>query len=418
MTNIWCVTFSVLIWLLKPTAAFPRSGLDSGGRVGSGTQRYVPCRHNLEYLHGNICCLNCPAGKYVKSHCTTPGGEGKCENCDDGMYTEYDNGLDQCFTCTKCRMDQEVVRPCTHTQDTKCQCKPGRFCALDQACEVCKKCSRCEKDQEIVRNCTSISNTECKKIRSAPGSDSDKAAVIVPLVLFVLIVTAILVYLLALWIRRRHCRAVDSQGNASEGLKAGQDYSDGCPPEERQSGETRRLSHLHLIQCRQPVRCRSSAGLEDERKELCESLTSSASNSQNSLTGPPPPLVLTTLPQSSPAAPQRPNQRGDEHFPKLVPVNGEESLRKCFEFFEEIDVDYHKRFFRHLGINDNVIKSKERLHHEDRIHELLHIWMEKEGKDASLNDLLKALLELNQRLTAENIRDNAISSRHYILEEE
>lgn len=38
--------------------------------------------------------------------------------------------------------DQDVVSPCTHTRDTRCQCKPGRFCRPDQACEVCKKCSR------------------------------------------------------------------------------------------------------------------------------------------------------------------------------------------------------------------------------------------------------------------------------------
>lgn len=95
---------------------------------------------------------------------------------------------------------------------------------------------------------------------------------------------------------------------------------------------------------------------------------------------------------------------------------GEESLKKCFEYFEEIDVDYHKRFFRHLGIIDNVIKSKEQLPYEDRIHELLNIWVEKEGKEASLNDLLKALLDLNQRRTAENVKEYAIQNGHYFCE--
>lgn len=37
--------------------------------------------------------------------------------------------------------DQEIVRHCTTTQDTECQCKPGTFCAPDQACELCMKCS-------------------------------------------------------------------------------------------------------------------------------------------------------------------------------------------------------------------------------------------------------------------------------------
>lgn len=95
---------------------------------------------------------------------------------------------------------------------------------------------------------------------------------------------------------------------------------------------------------------------------------------------------------------------------------GEASLRKCFDYFEEIDIDYHKRFFRNLGIVDNVIKSKEHLSYEDKIHELLNIWVEKEGRDASLNDLLTALLDLNQRRTAEIVKQNAIDYGHYTCE--
>lgn len=93
---------------------------------------------------------------------------------------------------------------------------------------------------------------------------------------------------------------------------------------------------------------------------------------------------------------------------------GEQSLRKCFDYFEEVDVNCHKKFFRHLGINDNVIKGKEQLPYEDRIHELLNIWIEKEGIKASLNDLLKALLDLDQRLTAETIKENAVHHGHYM----
>ena len=92
---------------------------------------------------------------------------------------------------------------------------------------------------------------------------------------------------------------------------------------------------------------------------------------------------------------------------------GEESLRKCFEYFEEIEIGQHKRFFRSLGISDNVIKSKDPLEYEDKIHDLLNIWVEKEGREASLNHLLKALLDLNQRRTAETVREKAIVGGHY-----
>lgn len=96
------------------------------------------------------------------------------------------------------------------------------------------------------------------------------------------------------------------------------------------------------------------------------------------------------------------------------PPAGEDSLRRCFEFFEELDVDYHRKFFRRLDVSDNVIKGKEELPYEDRIHQLLHVWMEKEGRGASLDQLLQVLLDLNQRRTAENIKERALQQGHYL----
>lgn len=95
---------------------------------------------------------------------------------------------------------------------------------------------------------------------------------------------------------------------------------------------------------------------------------------------------------------------------------GVDSLRKCFDYFEEeMEVTYQNRFFRHLDISDNMIKSKERVWYEDKIHDLLSFWVEKVGKEASLNDLLNTLLILNQRRTAEIIRDKAIQHGHYYV---
>uniref|UniRef100_UPI003AAB0654 hematopoietic death receptor isoform X3 n=1 Tax=Centroberyx gerrardi TaxID=166262 RepID=UPI003AAB0654 len=358
MANTLYMVVSILIWLLKPAVALQQSGLESGGRVGNRTQRDVSCRDNLEYPHGNICCLNCPAGTYVKSPCTRAREKGKCEECDYGTHTEHANGLQQCLKCTKCRPDQEIVRLCTSTQDTECQCKLGWFCVPDQACEVCKKCSRCEEDEVEVRNCTATSNRECKKGRLPPSvSGSADAAVIVSVALIAVVIISVIS---AVCIWRRCRRPTDSQSNLPDGLKNGLDYRDNRSPEERENRENRRVSRPHLIQCRQP----------------------------------------------------------EEKFRKLVPVDGSESLRKCFAYFEEMDVDYHKRFFRHLGISDNAIKSNDHVQHEDRIHGLLNIWMEKVGKDASLNDLLMALLALDQRLTAENVMAKATDGGHYVFEEE
>ncbi|KAM7416903.1 hypothetical protein PAMA_018808 [Pampus argenteus] len=365
---------------------------------GSRRRRDAPCNENTEYFSNNICCVNCPAGKHVESHCTRSGEMGKCVECDYGKYTEHPNGLKACLPCKQCRSDQEIVRECTQTQDTKCQCKVGRFCAHDQACEVCKKCSRCEKDEVKVRNCTSTTDTQCKKIQPRSPSASVNPWIwvgVVPAAVVVIVVTTIC-FLRHRDMQRRLC---DEQ--------AGEHTTEGG-----RNGLARGFNCSNLIVSRQPV----SAATEDECKKLCESLSSSASNSRHSLTILPCAAFTAPPARASPAFPQQPDTRDDEQFPKLIPVNGEESLRKSFDYFEDIDIDCHKRFFRHLGITDNVIKSKEHLTYEDKIHELLNVWVEKEGRDASLNDLLTCLLSMNQRRTAETIKENAIDSGQYTCE--
>ncbi|XP_008275176.1 tumor necrosis factor receptor superfamily member 6-like isoform X1 [Stegastes partitus] len=404
MNNFLLYTvFSVLIWLPKSTRSYPQSGLDLRD---SRTQQDLSCRDNLEYPHGNICCLNCPAGTHVESPCTKAGEKGKCEECDFGTFIEHANGLKQCFKCTLCRSDQEIVRSCTHTQDTECRCKSGRFCDPDQACEVCKKCSRCKKDEETVRNCTSTSNTECKKIQAKSDSSSGKAWVIAIIVVGAVLLVGVIIFATYKWRRRKQ------ESQRPGGMKAGLHYTDTDPTEGCRDGETRRPSNTNLSLSRQLVRAKSPVGVEDERKMLCESLNSSASNSQHSLNGP----SYSAFPassQASPKSPGQPNRREDRQFPELVPVNGEESLRSCFELFEEVAVDQCKKFFRHLGISDNVIKSRETLSHEEMIHELLNIWIEKVGREANLNELLKVLLDINQRRTAEIIKERAVQNGEY-----
>ncbi|XP_029961184.1 tumor necrosis factor receptor superfamily member 10B-like isoform X2 [Salarias fasciatus] len=326
-------------------AAPPSSGLNR-------TQRGAPCRPGVEYRRGNLCCLLCRAGTYVKSHCTTSGAAGQCEECDSGTYTEHDNELTKCLPCTQCRSDQELVKQCSHAEDAKCQCRPGRFCHPDEACEVCKKCVRCKHDEEVVRNCTSTTNTECKKVQSKPDAPSDFTVAIVVCVLLGLAVCVIVVLGLYKWRQRRS----DPQPDLPDSVKAELQYSFSSVV--RGDAEPWRPSSNNLSLPRQ---------LEEE-------------------------------------------------FPKLVPLKGEESLRACFEYFEDLSMDYYRRFFRSLGISDNVIKSCDHQQYEDRIHELLNKWVEKEGRDASLNHLLRALLDLSQKLTAETIKDRALHAGHYLCE--
>lgn len=84
-----------------------------------------------------------------------------------------------------------------------------------------------------------------------------------------------------------------------------QDYAADCLPEERRNGETQRSSVSNWPL----VRGKSWAAVEDECKVLCESLNSSASNSQYSLTGLPSSAFSALPPQACLMVSVQPNQR-------------------------------------------------------------------------------------------------------------
>ncbi|TRY54428.1 hypothetical protein DNTS_023696 [Danionella cerebrum] len=313
----------------------------------------------MEYSHENICCLNCPAGTFVKKACLAASGIGECEPCEFDTYTEHNNGLWRCISCVKCRSDQETIDKCTSIQNTKCKCKKGSFCLPDQACEVCKKCSRCKEDEEVVKSCTEISNTS----DTEDDEQEDK--------------------------QNAHNSKIEDLTHCQPFLEQNSVVGPGAP-----------------------------ASIETERdRGLGESLTNTATSSQSS-------LALCTLPSASQFCHTNQSSAScalaldPESSRRLIPLNGEESLKKTFDFFEEMDVHYHNRFFRFIGLSDNAIKSAEALFPDDRVYELLKNWMEKEGLKADFNILIEALIKLDQRLSAENIISRAIGNGYYKYEDE
>ncbi|XP_055017419.1 tumor necrosis factor receptor superfamily member 6-like isoform X1 [Boleophthalmus pectinirostris] len=384
-------------WCCYQTWAYPGPGLNPGL---NRTRRAVHCNTDLEYLHGDLCCRNCPAGTYLKTPCSSSGGHSECEECGPGTYTELGHGLKKCLSCSLCRPDQEVVHQCISTHNTECQCKPGGFCAPDQACEICKRCARCGEDEIVVRNCTPTSNTECKKKPPDPEQASDPRALYIffglgfPLCL-------IFVVLLVVCALRRKQKTSDSGSSSA-------DQTTGCNGTEASLGPSPRC--WSLVRSKLPV-----VDLEEQRG-LCEAPASTSNSQDNLITSLP--LYTCSAPAQSSCAPALtlPYTRIEEPQFNIVPVNGQVSLKSCFEFFEELDVHYHNRFFRHLGLSDNVIKSKESLVYVDRVHDLLYLWMEKRGREASLQDLLKALMDLNQRRTAEIIVERAVGAGHFVYE--
>ncbi|XP_017564763.2 hematopoietic death receptor isoform X3 [Pygocentrus nattereri] len=346
----------LLIWILQCVAA----GLAwPSGASRNRTGREVTCREGLEYPHAGICCLNCPAGTYVKHSCSRASERGICETCDFGSYTEHENGLHKCLPCSSCRSDQDLVGQCTSTQNTQCQCMKGLFCLPEQACEVCKTCSKCAEDEEVEKSCTASSNTVCRKKKGSARSSIAGPITAVVLSLMILLLMVILYWKAPTWSKR----AVDS-----------------CCP----GGILMKKSGSDSVETRQNG---LNSALEDSV-----------------------PLQPFIVPSSS--------QSENEKLRRLIPLNGEESLKKSFDLFEEIDVHYHNRFFRLLGLSDNAITSAESLSVEERVYQLLRVWMEKEGMKADFNTLVEVLLRLNQRLSAENIITRAISNAYYAYEDE
>ncbi|XP_066510437.1 tumor necrosis factor receptor superfamily member 10B-like isoform X2 [Hoplias malabaricus] len=347
----------ILIWTLQFFSAVEQvKGLPSAlGGNRNRTVRDVTCRENMEYLHGVICCQNCPAGSHVKSPCSRASERGVCEKCDFGSYTEHDNGLSECLPCTKCRSDQDRVHECTSTRNSQCQCKEGHFCLPDQPCEICKTCRRCREDEEVEKSCTHSSNTICRK-------RSSSQAYIAVIVLVVTGVGITLLVVILYWKRPAWCKKT-------------------------------------LASC-------CSGGVF-----INESSCGSEELQQNGLNS-----ALEDV--QAPFLKQSPSELENEKIRRrLVPLNGEESLKKCFDLFEEMDVNIHNRFFRNIGLNDNAIKNAESLSLEEKVYQLLKVWLEKEGMTADFNTLIEALLHLNQRLTAENIVTRAIANRWYMYED-
>ncbi|XP_063050978.1 hematopoietic death receptor isoform X5 [Engraulis encrasicolus] len=350
----------VLLWVIYFAAATLHLGELKENLRLNRTVRGISCKAGA-YAHDGLCCLKCPPGTYVKEHCSGTLEEGTCEACDYDTYTEHENGLTQCLSCTKCPPDQVPTKTCSRTSDTECQCREGTFCLPDHACEVCKKCSKCKEDEFEKKRCTSTSNTICDKKAKVNTTDEQKTvlegffgAVIIAVcvVLPLLVIAGIAIYVL----RRKwpqKLRDAIGRKHASHGKSV--------------PSETGEESF--------------SAMREPEHRPLKQ-------------------LIV-------------------EHngIPRLVPTNGDESLRKSFDLFDEVDVLFHKRFFRHIGLGDNDIRSTETVCPDDKMYTLLRMWRERQGMKASINDLIDALLHLDQRLSAENIIAKAVEFGLYKYEE-
>ncbi|KAM9307400.1 tumor necrosis factor receptor superfamily, member a [Pholidichthys leucotaenia] len=425
------------IGLVCYAAVPPASQYSSDEYRNATLRRHRTCVENEQYLHQGLCCLNCQAGTFVAHACDKDLEKGICIPCEDGQtFTEHSNGMSRCLPCTHCRSDEAEVAHCNKTTDTKCRCKQGTFCVPDQACEVCKRCAKCKQGEEEVKKCTPYSNTVCRKrsepptqtapASASPAPESTSPTIIVIVVCFFLMVVVIAAALAAYWfvIRQHPCETPCSklQGESSEIVKIPIDES-GATAEERQNnqnagleGEEPRPESRPLLQETQGGIAKASSPMEDEDRGLGDSLPNTTSSSQTSLSALPTAASSGSTPHQSPAAARlTATDMEDPLQHRLVPLlASEKSLKKSFDLFDEyLDVRIHNKFFRTIGVSDNHIRIAESGAPSDKVYELLKNWMQRQGLKADINNLLDALLSLDQRRSAESIASAAIRKGYY-----
>lgn len=396
------------------------------------TARQMICLENHEYPHNGFCCKNCEAGTYVKEKCISDRVKGTCSPCDKGTYAEHPTGMEQCLQCSQCHRDQIVVAKCTSTSNTKCDCKNGTYCLPEEPCEVCKKCIKCKENEEEVIPCSPTSNTKCRQTTSHPTKGptekplvSDNTGTIV-LIVSILILLVICTIVGAILFLRRQQRQQSETDASLEEVKVPIDecprseeeqensLNAGLEREEERGPESRPLFAQEMQETGS-----KSIPVEDEDRGLGDSLPNTTSSSQTSLSPLPP--ILGDSPRSSPPAQRQTDRDQTESWPrddgplkKLLPVLGEEeSLSKSFDLFDSLDVRYHNKFFRSIGVSDNSIKLAETQQPMDKVYDLLRVWMQKEGLRANINTLLQALLDLDQRYSAEHIASKAVERGYY-----
>ncbi|XP_069369884.1 tumor necrosis factor receptor superfamily member 10B-like [Paralichthys olivaceus] len=400
-------------------------------------RQHRTCVENEQYLHQRLCCLNCHAGSFVQKACERDQEQGTCLPCEHGQtYTAHSNGMNRCLPCTHCRLDEIETVPCSTTTDTKCQCKQGTFCVPEQACEVCKRCAKCKPGEEEVKKCTPTSNTVCRKRDPSPTETSPAlptptpsaaADKVVPLILYILLTIFLILSIgLAVWwfvFKQHSCEipCTKSHCDSSEIVKIPIDES-GATAEERQNnqnagleGEESRPESRPLLQETQ-VGITKSPPLEDEDRGLGDSLPNTTSSSQTSLSALPTAASSGNTPHQSPTAFRLPPADMDNPLQhRLVPLQGsEKSLKKSFDLFDEyLDVRIHNKFFRLIGVSDNHIRIAENGPAGDKVYDLLKNWMQRQGLKADINNLLDALLSMDQRRSAESIASMALQRGYY-----
>ncbi|AWP13883.1 putative tumor necrosis factor receptor superfamily member 6 [Scophthalmus maximus] len=214
------VLFSSQVSLAYFSASFQTEGEVSLHPVkGLFRNRRQVCTDGTYKHEGRTCCL-CAAGRRLESHCSAADDYGKCVLCDSGTYNSHPNALQRCEPCRSCEhpdANLEEEENCTPARNAKCRCQKDHFCISDtENCRICHACRICGTEGVRV-DCTATNNTVCNE-RSEGLESGEKAAIIVSILVFAILIAAALYYM---YVRRRKMRSrnltpAQTNGNPAE----------------------------------------------------------------------------------------------------------------------------------------------------------------------------------------------------------
>ncbi|CAM5120463.1 unnamed protein product [Eretmochelys imbricata] len=397
--------------------------------------RAEPSSHNCgdgEYLHQDCCCKYCPAGTYVSKHCKVPHTKGICYPCTDGEdYTAHANGLDECLRCKLCKEDQVTVNTCTSMSDTECQCKPGYFCPT-QDCEMCYRCkSKCPEGKEIVQKCNATVDLEC----GHPPIGTANAAGWIGgvIVMFVLFVVGCLLFL---FLRKRisYNKTNKENKDAEKDVESEDSTEIFFAPEMENANASAPILEIQNSVQSPPVLAvnspdsllrnelpedtsvafseRSGLLLNGENNSWEESYHRTAGYSAPNKR-PDKPNFVSHPGQSNGGMSISQTVRDSEARPHIkVKELSREALSDSFYYFMKEVPSQNWNMFMRTHLTDNEIYNTTFEHPtniEEQYYQMLIIWRNKFGNEASIIKLLDSLWNIGLRRSHENIVNHLIS---------
>ncbi|XP_060643300.2 tumor necrosis factor receptor superfamily member 10A-like [Anolis sagrei] len=349
------------------------------------------------YLHEGQRCQKCPPGSRVDQHCTSDN-KTTCHPCNTDTFSKHSNALPKCFSCKTCRrLDEVELQPCTTTSDTECACKNGTFCLPSFPCETCHKCTpRCPEGEQVVRPCTPTSDIECAPYTTSPSPPTGRSHEVATWTLIGLLL------LLLLFVVPGMC------------------WKFGCCNGAKARGVTAVLWRSKTLQCLQR---NCSQGRHEEGDNLRNMRRESRPPLQSCAPPSPKPLEMTPLQAAAPPG-EESHGCAAERKRHLLPVKGKdplEALRESFyTFINEVPPEYWFRYVRALGLSEFDICAAEQNNKGlyERRFQMLRTWLDRRGKEASLETLLETLCGIELRGVEDTVRERLVSQKIYVFEED